>query len=71
MTIGEKYRALVQTDEGLADFMFENNICDDIDFCQQKQSVKCKKLIGTIPTEWCRTCLLQYLRKEENKDGKA
>lgn len=57
---------MLQTDEGLADFMIEHNIDDGLDVCKDRQ--ECNTLLdscrGTIPAEWCRQCLIDWLRKE-------
>lgn len=67
MTRGDNIRQMLQTDEGLADFMREHNIDDGINYCQHGRD--CFRLSGAgkeIPDEWCRQCLIEWLREEKN-----
>ena len=70
-SIGDNIRRMLQTDEGLADFMLEHNICDGIDFC--KNTPECRDLAdngGALPDEWCRQCLIKWLKKEADRELK-
>lgn len=66
MTRGDSIRHMVRTDEGLADFMIEHGADDGIDYCQNNR--ECDKLLEdsskTVPDEWCRRCLIDWLREE-------
>lgn len=62
---GDNIRKMLQTDEGLADFMLEHNICDEIGFC--KNTPECSDWTDkgkSIPDEWCRQCLIKWLKEE-------
>ena len=66
ITIGDNIRKMLQTDEGLADFIMEHNICDEIGFC--KNTPECSDWMDdgkSIPDEWCRECLIKWLKEEK------
>lgn len=65
ITRGDNIRRMLQTDEGLADYMMEHHISDGIDFCGNDQ--KCDDRTDnekSIPDEWCRQCLIKWLKEE-------
>lgn len=67
MTRGDNIRRLIQTDEGVADFMIEHGIDDGIDYCTDKP--ECEDLLAdsnkVVPDGWCRQCLIEWLREEK------
>ena len=64
MTNGDKIRAM--TDEELADaIMKDHNIAYAIDFCHSDE--KCSDYMddgNSIPEEWCKRCLIRWLKEE-------
>ena len=51
----------------------EHGIDDGIDFCHSENKPECEKLVniqggGSVPDEWCRQCLTEWLKKESFKD---
>lgn len=68
MTRGDNIRRTIQTDEGLADFMIEHGIDDGIEYCKSKP--ECDALMEdcneTIPDGWCRQCLIEWMKEENN-----
>lgn len=74
MTKGDNIRRMLATDEGIADFFMEHGIDDGIDFCHSENKPECEKLVniqggGSVPDEWCRQCLTEWLKKESFKDS--
>ena len=70
LTRAELIRQL--TDEEMADLITRCFDVVDLGYCQNRQ--ECEEMIktGTTPTEWCRACLLEWLKapaKEEGADG--
>lgn len=39
------------------------SIDDYFDFCQNRP--ECDNQVGTIPDEWCKKCMLEWLQKED------
>ena len=66
MTKGDNIRRMIQTDDGLADFMMEHGIADEISFCGNR--LECDERLDTekeeIPQEWCKQCLIKWLEEE-------
>lgn len=61
MTRGDKIRSM--TDEQIVDAAFDSGIDDYLDFCQFRP--ECGNQVGTIPDEWCKKCMLEWLQEEE------
>nr|WP_288975922.1 hypothetical protein [uncultured Blautia sp.] len=72
MTKGDNIRRMLETDEGIADFLMEHGIENIISFCRCKP--ECNIWLDTekegIPEEWCKQCLIEWLEENhvENKD---
>ena len=68
MTNGDRIRAM--SDEQLADFL--NNITEDeglVGYCQNKKICEDKlDRDDVIPYEWCRQCLVDWVKKEVSND---
>lgn len=64
MTNADKIRAM--TDEELANFLYRfNDIDEKVKFCTNKKV--CIDLLDkgdTLPDEWCKECLLEWLKSE-------
>lgn len=60
MTRGDKFR--IMTDEKIVDAAFDAGIDDYIDFCQNRP--ECDNQVGTIPDEWCKKCMLEWLQED-------
>lgn len=71
MTKGDNIRQMLQTDESLADFMIELGLDNGVDYCRNKP--ECDDLLDdgnkTVPDEWCRRCLIEWLQEEN--DGES
>lgn len=62
MTREDNIRRMVQTD-GLGRFLIESGI----DYCADKPECDEKLDNGeTVPDDWCRKCLIEWLKEENN-----
>ncbi|MEY8536748.1 hypothetical protein AALH30_25075, partial [Blautia pseudococcoides] len=72
MTKGDNIRRMLETDEGIADFLIEHGIDDAVSFCRNRR--ECDERLDTekggISKDWCRQCLIKWLEENhvENKD---
>lgn len=61
MNRGDKIRNM--TDEQIVDAAFDIGIDDYFDFCQNRY--ECDNQVGTIPDEWCKKCMLEWMQEED------
>lgn len=61
MTRGDKFRSM--TDEQIVDVMFDTEMDDLIDFCQNLP--ECDNPDGKIPEERCKKCMMEWLQEED------
>lgn len=65
LTRGDNIRKIIETDDGLADFLIEHGLSVRIDFCKNKP--ECSDLMDcekTVPDEMCRQCLINCLKED-------
>ena len=64
-TNGDRFRELIQSDEGLCDFIFKHNIDESIKFCAARE--ECREKIERDEFdafgEDCKRCLMRWLKQ--------